>query len=195
VQLIDAYTYNFDYLGSRTTGNDGGSFLVVGPNWKGDTPKGIKKVLHADTQLVLALYRTQLFNPGDLDNVKKIQAGYKVQPLSEFLGQPAPEAAPPIDFIKPLTPEAEKASLEFFDILNFVLQFCPTLPSEKQLMTRFSRIGVGAGKTFSAENLSPELKKAVEDGWPTLGKHSPSSKSRLMQGRLPVAISSALSST
>src|SRR5215475_9082960 len=96
VQLIDAYTYNFDYLGSRTTGNDGGSFLVAGPHWKGDTPKGIKKVLHADTQLVFALYRTQLFNPGDLDNVKKIQAGYKVQPLSAFLGRPAPKAAPTI---------------------------------------------------------------------------------------------------
>jgi hypothetical protein len=164
VQLIDAYTYNFDYLGSRTTSNDGGNFLVAGPNWKGDTPKGITKVLHADTQLVFALYRTQLFNPADLDNVKRIQAGYKVQPLSAFLGQGTPKPAPTIDFIKPLTPEAEKTSLEFFNILNFVLQFCPTLPSEEQLMTRFARIGVGAEKTFSAENLSPELQKAIEDG-------------------------------
>jgi len=164
VQLIDAYTYNFDYLGSRTTGNDGGSFAVAGPNWKGDTPKGIKKVLRADTQLVFALYRTQLFNPGDLDNVKKIQAGYKVQPLSGFLGQPAPKAAPTIDFIKALTPEKEKTSLEFFNILNFALRFGPTLPSEKQLMTRFAKISVGPEKTFSAEKLSPELKKAIEDG-------------------------------
>ena len=28
--------------------------------------------------LTLAVYRTQLFNPGDIDNVKKVQAGYKV---------------------------------------------------------------------------------------------------------------------
>ena len=27
IQLIDAYTFNFAYIGSRTTGNDGGSFL------------------------------------------------------------------------------------------------------------------------------------------------------------------------
>jgi hypothetical protein len=120
--------------------------------------------VNADTQFALALYRTQLFNQGDLDNVKKIQARYKVQPLSAFLGKPAPEAAPTIDFIKPLTPDEEKTSLEFFNILNFVLRFCPTLPSEKQLMTRFAEIGVGAGKTFSAEKLSPELKKAIEDG-------------------------------
>ena len=67
VQLIDAYTHNFDYIGSRATGNDGGSFLIAGPGWKGATPKGVKKVIRSETQFVLAGYRTQLFNPGDLD--------------------------------------------------------------------------------------------------------------------------------
>ena len=152
IQLIDAYTFNFDYIGSRATGNDGGSFLIAGPGWKGETPKGVKKVIRSETELVLAAYRTQLFNPADLDNVKKVQAGYKAQPLSAFLGQPAPTAAPAIDFIKPLTPDDEKTSLEFFNILNFVLQFCPTDPSETELMARFAKIGVGAGKTFDAEH-------------------------------------------
>jgi len=164
IQLIDAYTFNFDYIGSRATGNDGGSFLIAGPGWKGEVPNGVKKAIRAETELVLAPYRTQLFNPGDIDNVKKVQAGYKVQPLSAFLGQPAPKAAPAIDFIKPLTPDQQKTSLEVFNILNFVLQFCPTNPSETELMTRFARIGVGAGKTFDAAKLSPELKTAIEQG-------------------------------
>ena len=131
---------------------------------KVETPEGVKKVIRSETELVLAIYRTQLFNPGDLDNVKKIQAGYKVQPLSAFLGQPAPKAAPTIDFIKPLTPETQKTSPEFFNMLNFVLQFCPTVPSEKELMARFAKIGVGAGKTFDASKLSPEMKAAIEQG-------------------------------
>ena len=104
VQLIDPYTFNFAYIGSRATGNDGGSFLVAGPDWKGETPKGVKKVIRAETEFVFAAYRTQLFNPGDIDNVKKVQAGYKAQTLSAFLGTAAPKAAPAIDFIKPLTP-------------------------------------------------------------------------------------------
>src|SRR6185369_12539940 len=111
-----------------------------------------------------AAYRTQLFNPGDLDNVKKVQAGYKAQPLSAFLGLPAPKAAPAIDFIKPLTPAQQKTSPEFFAILNFLLQFCPPHPSEKELMARFARINVGAGKTFDASTLSPELKTAIVQG-------------------------------
>lgn len=32
IQLIDLYTFNFDYIGSRTTGNGGGSVLVAGPH-------------------------------------------------------------------------------------------------------------------------------------------------------------------
>jgi hypothetical protein len=164
VQLIDYYTFNFDYIGTRTTGNGGGSFLLAGPGWKGEAPKGVDKVFRSETELAFPAYRTQLFNPGDIDNVRKVQAGYKVQPLSAFLGQPAPKAAQAIDFIKPLTPDEQKTSPEFFNILNFVLQFCPTVPSEKDLMARFAKIGVGAGKTFDAGKLSPELKTAVEQG-------------------------------
>jgi hypothetical protein len=164
IQFIDAYTQNFDYIGSRATGNDGGNFLIAGPNWKGETPRGVKKVIRSETEFVFAIYRTQLFNPGDLDNVKKVQAGYKAQPLSTFLGQPAPQAAPAIDFIKPLKPAEQKTSTEFFNILNFILKFTPTVPSETALMERFAKIGVGAGKTFDASKLSPELKQAIEQG-------------------------------
>src|SRR5580658_746010 len=164
VQLIDYYTQNFDYVGTRTTGNGGGTFLLAGPNWKGETPKGIDKVFRSETELAFPGYRTQLFNPGDIDNVKKVQAGYKVQTLSAFLGQPAPAAAPAIDFIKPLTPAQQRTSPEFFNILNFVLQFCPTVPSETALMERFAKIGIGAGKTFDVAKLSPEIKTAMEQG-------------------------------
>ena len=164
VQFIDAYTQNFDYLGSRATGNEGGSFLLASPNWKGEAPAGVKKVIRSETDLVLAVYRTQLFNSGDLDNVKKVQAGYTAQPLSAFLGQAPPPTTPPIDFIPPLTPAAQKTSVEFFNILNFVLQFCPTVPSQTALMKRFAKLGVGAGKTFDADKLAPEIKQAVEQG-------------------------------
>jgi hypothetical protein len=164
IQLIDAYTFNFDYAGSRTTGNDGGSFLIAGPGWKGETPKGITKVFRSDTDFIIAAYRTQLFNPEDLDNVKKVQAGYKAEPLSAFLGEPAPAAAPAVDFMKPLTPADERKSLEFFNIVNFIMQFTPTNPSETELMARFAKIGVGAGKTIDVGGLSPEIRTALEQG-------------------------------
>ncbi len=176
LQFVDMYTFNFAYVGSRATGNEAGSFLLAGPNWKGKKPKGIKAVIRSETEFAFVLYRTQLFDPGDIDSVKKIQAGYMVQTLSAFLGQPSPAPAPAVDFIKPLTAAQERTSLEFFNVLNFILQFCPTHPSEKALMARFARIGVGAGKSFDEGSLSPEMRKALEDGmadgWKAFNKYT-----------------------
>jgi len=164
IQLIDAYTFNFDYIGTRTTGNGGGSFLIAGPGWTGKTPKGIAKAFRSETELAMAVFRTQLKDPEDLDNVKEIQAAYKVQPLSAFLGQPAPKPAPAINFVRPLSRAEERTSLEFFNVLNFVLQFSPTHSSGNKLMAQFSKIGVGPGMKFDASKLPPELKKAITDG-------------------------------
>jgi hypothetical protein len=91
LQFIDMYTFNFAYVGSRATGNGAGSFLLAGPKWNGETPLGIKSVIRSETDFVFVLYRTQLLNPSDIENVKRLQAGYKVQSLSQFLGQPAPQ--------------------------------------------------------------------------------------------------------
>ena len=164
VQLVDLYTYNFAYLGTRATGNGGGSFAIAGPGWKGETPKGVQKVIRADTELALAIYRTQLFDAADIENVKKIQAGYKVQTLSAFLGRPAPPAAPKLDFIAPLTPKEQLSSPRFFEILNFVLKLCPTLPTETALRARFAKIGVVPGQPFDVKNLSKEVRVGFARG-------------------------------
>ncbi len=174
-QFIDLYTFNFAYVGSRATGNGAGSYLVAGPRWKGAKPKGIKAVIRSETDFVFVLYRTQLFDAADIDKVKQVQAGYKVQPLSGFLGRGAPPAARAVDFIKPLSGEEQRKSLEFFDVLNFVLQFCPTHPSEQALMARFAKLGIGAGKKFDAQALPADVRAAVAEGmsdaWKAFQEH------------------------
>jgi len=164
IQLVDLYTHNFAYIGSRTTGNEGGHFLVAGPGWQGEAPDGITKVIRCETELALGVYRTQLFDPGDIDTVKAIQAGYTVEPLSAFLGTPAPEPAPAIHFIEPLSRDEIRESPKVFEQLNFVLQFCPTHPSELELMERFGKLDIGAGKTFDFDHFSPEIQEAVGQG-------------------------------
>ena len=69
-----------------------------------------------------------------------------------------------MNFIKPLTKEEQKTSLEFFNIMNFVLGYSPTVPSEKALRERFAKIGIEGGKTFDPAKLSPEMKTAIEQG-------------------------------
>ncbi|WP_322056069.1 DUF1254 domain-containing protein [Paraburkholderia sp. J63] len=164
IQFVDMYTFNFAYVGSRATGNEAGRFLLAGPDWKGTPPKGIKSVIRAETNYAFALYRTQLRGPNDIDNVKRIQSEYRVEPLSQYLGKAAPPSLP-VDFMKPLTVAEERTSIRFFDVLNFVLQFCPTAPSETALRARLAQIGIGAGKSFDTNTLAPDMKKALADGF------------------------------
>ena len=161
VMLADGNTYNYGYIGSRATGSDGGDYLVAGPDWKGVTPPGIKKVFTSGTQFSMAAYRTQLFNPGDMPNVVKIQSGYKVQPLSVYLHQAAPPAAPAVDFPKI---DKEMVKTHFFEYLDFALQFIPASPEEAAIRAKLATIGVGPGKTFNFKDLSDEHKAAVASG-------------------------------
>src|SRR5215207_6252191 len=158
VQLIDGNTYNFGYIGTRATGTESGEYLVVGPDWKGATPSGIKKVFRSTTPFTLAVIRTQLFNAGDMLNVEKIQSGYKAQPLSAFLKQPAPPAASKIDFL-PATTAGIKAN--FFQYLDAALQFVPETPKDKAIRAKLARIGIGPGKTFVFKDLSLEHKAEI----------------------------------
>lgn len=163
VQLTDMYTNNYGYMGSRTTGNGAGCYMVARPGWAGGTPKGITSVFTSDTDFTFTIFRTQLFNAADMPNVEKVQAGYKVQPLSAFLGQAAAPAAPAIDW-PALTPAALGA--DFPKYLNFLLQFGPDSAlseSEQKLRARFAQIGIKAGEPFDSSKLSADQQAALGD--------------------------------
>jgi hypothetical protein len=167
VQLADMYSYNVGYMGSRTTGNDPGCYLVAGPNWKGETPKGIKKVFPLETQFGLAIFRTQLFNAADMPNVVKIQKGYVVQPLSAYLKQPAPPAVPAVDW--PAFNNDEPFKLQFPKYLAFLLQFCPENPQDKEIRAKMAAVGILPGQPWDESKLSEaqkgELAIGVKEGF------------------------------
>jgi hypothetical protein len=119
-------------------------------------------VIRSETEIVYALYRTQLFDAADIENVRKIQAGYKVETLSAFLGTTPPQPAPAIDWPAPQADMLDSPSL--FRYLNFLLQFAPPPPSEKALLARFATIGIGAGKPFDESQLSAADRAALVGG-------------------------------
>lgn len=164
VQLVNMYTFNFGYMGSRTTGNHAGCNMITGPGWKGEKPDGVGQVFASETDFAFALIRTQLFSPADIDNVKKIQAGYRALALSQFQNKPTPPAAPEINWPKI---DKQMAAADPFAYLNFVLTLSPPIgPAavEIPLRERFAKIGVEAGKPFPAGELSADQKTALELG-------------------------------
>lgn len=162
VQLVDLYTQNIAYLGTRSTGNNGGHYMIAGPDWKGQQPVDVDRVVYSESNIAYALYRTQLLDEKDLNKVKQIQNGYKVQSLSSYVKQAAPAKAPKIDWPKPLASMSEGPQL--FRYLNFMLAFAAPQDNEKDLLARFATIGIAPGAPFKVNQLSAEQRKALEDG-------------------------------
>ena len=158
VMLADAHTYNYGYMGSRATHGKAGKYMVAGPDWQGEKPDGIDEVFHSLTPFSFAAYRTQLINAEDMPNVVKIQDQYKVEPLSAFLGQPAPAAAPDANFL-PATTAGIKAN--FWNYLGAALEYIPELDEDKDIRAKLASIGIGPGKTFDMTSLSSERQAAM----------------------------------
>jgi hypothetical protein len=142
VQLVDGNTFNYGIFGSLSTGHEPGNFLAVGPDWQGTVPPGINKVSRSTTQFSLSIFRTQLIGTDDVEAVKQVQAGYRVQTLSSFLKQASPPAAPAVNFPKI---DKELARTNFFAYLDFALQFAPAGPEEKAIREKLASIGIGTG--------------------------------------------------
>ncbi len=162
-QLIDLYTHNFAYVGTLTTGNGAGKYLIAGPGWNGKKPDGITDVFRSETNFVFSITRTQLFDPDDLPKVKEIQDSYGLQPLSAFLGKTGPAAAPAPDF--PVWVEGSQFDERFFSYLDFTLSLLEKpLDEEKPLWGRLARLGLSPKNTFDFAALSPEIQEALKAG-------------------------------
>ena len=160
-QFIDLFTHNAGYVGTRETGFKAGKYLLAGPNWSGEKPKGIVKVIQMETNLLAALARTQVYSQDDVENAVKVQSGYKIETLSQYMGTPSPNASTPLDF--PLYSPEKIKSVEFISYLNFLLGQVKAHPSEAALLKRFSKIGIGANVAFDVQNIDPEIKKIMQN--------------------------------
>ena len=163
IQLVDMATDNFAYIGTRTTGKQGGDFVLVGPSFKGALPaKKFDRVIVSPSQFVALATRTALDGPEDLEDVIQLQDQLAITPLSKFLGTPAPEPAAEIPF-PPYLPDLY-GSPKLFSYLNLMLQWHTPRLSEVDLMKRFTLINVGPNLAFDFEAFPPEIQAAIQDG-------------------------------
>lgn len=83
LQFLDPYTNVFHYVGTRTTGDGAGRYLLAGPRWRGVVPRGLT-LIRSPYNLAWIAGRTLVYGPGDLPEVHRIQQGYKLVPLSAY---------------------------------------------------------------------------------------------------------------
>ena len=161
-QFIDLYTHNFAYLGTLTTGNSSGNYLVAQSGWKGKVPEGIDQVLKCETGIFFVIVRTQMMDSNDLENVRQIQGEYNLEMLSDFLGNKAPDAMPAVDY--PVWNEGDQFSSAAFTYMNVMLNFIQPIPEEVLLRKRIARLGLGTGEDFDIKRFDKDIQSAIEKG-------------------------------
>jgi hypothetical protein len=160
-QLIDLFTHNVDYVGTRATGSQAGKYLIAGPDWSGKKPEGVTKVIQTDSNILLALARTQVYSADDAENAQNIMNKYKVETLSQHMGTSTSKVAAQLDF--PVYSLEAIRSVDFITYLNFALGLVKPNPSEKALLDRFSKIGIGANVPFDVISIDAETKKIMQE--------------------------------
>jgi hypothetical protein len=135
---------------------------MVGPQWKGDVPTSFRQIFMSETDIVGILGRTQLNGPQDVENVKQIQAGFKLIPLSVFQNKPSPDAPPALIF--PPYDKVKTTTHDFIAYLNFFLTLAPAHPKEIALRKRMEKIGIAPGAKWNADDVDPAILAGIDAG-------------------------------
>jgi len=162
VQLVDMFTHNFGYIGTRATGTEAGSYVVAGPQWEGTKPGDAKAVFHSESNFVYCIIRTEVDGLDDVAAVVELQKQYRLTAMNVFLGRSRVPVAAGITF--PAYDPSKAKSAAFIDLLNFLLMQVVIVPEEQELMRRFSAVGIQAGALSASLALTPELRDAVDAG-------------------------------
>lgn len=161
-QLIDLYTHNFAYIGTLTSGNEAGKYLIATSDWKGEKPAGITGMITCETDLFFTVVRTQLMDDNDIDKLRAIQGQYQVQMLGEFTEDEATASALHHNF--PVWEEGDQFTINAFKYLSTMLQLVNPVAEEKALMEKFALLGLGTAAGFDSTKFDTETLQAIKEG-------------------------------
>lgn len=163
--MLDMWTDVFASPGWRTTGTQAANYLVTPPGWSGTKPAGMARI-SAPTPYVWIIGRTKTDGPADYDAVHKIQAGYKVTPLSDWGKAPRPSEVkidPSIDMKTPPKVQVDTMpAAKYFAYAAELLKLHPPHITDQPIVAQMKRIGIEPGKSFDLDTVPAAVKKALE---------------------------------
>ncbi len=173
--MLDMWTDVFASPGWRTTGTQAGNFLITPPGWRPDLrekfiealklPEGTQRI-DAPTPYIWIIGRTKTDGPADYDAVHKIQAGYKVTPLSEWGKTPKPvevKIDPGIDMKTPPKVQVDTMPADkYFAYAAELLKLHPPHITDQPIIAQMKRIGIEPGKSFDMTKLDSAVQKGLE---------------------------------
>jgi hypothetical protein len=161
-QLIDLFSHNFAYIGTLSTGNKAGKYLIAPTSWEGDKPEGIIDVIRCESDLFFTIVRTQLMDENDLNKVEAIQDEYQIQLLSDYLGKESTIVENKKDW--PAWNEGDQFTEASFKYVDVVLNLTEMIESETALREQFAKLGIGTSEPFNFESFDAAIQEAIKAG-------------------------------
>jgi hypothetical protein len=178
--MLDMWTDVFASPGWRTTGTAANNFLVTPPGWTDSVAADFTRI-SAPTPYVWIIGRTKTDGPADYDAVHKIQAGYKITPLSQWGKDPvAPEFKPDPSIDMKTPPKIQVDTMpaaKYFAYAAELLKLHPPHLTDQPILAQLERAGFEVGKSFDLEKADPTVKSAFE--------RAPEDAQKLMAWKIP----------
>jgi hypothetical protein len=157
-QAVDLRTDSFTGLG-KMYATTPGFYLFVGPNWKGEVPKGITEVFHASTDTGYVIPRVfQDDSPEDNKAVQSVIQQIMMYPLADYDGKMKSRDWTKLRNILSTTGNDEEVKWiipeKFFDVLPQVLADAPPMPGEE---ARYAQVDA----VLTAAEKDPKIKAAL----------------------------------
>ncbi len=178
--MLDMWTDVFASPGWRTTGTTAADYLVTPPGWSGKVPDGVTQI-PAPTPYVWIIGRTKTDGPADYDAVHKIQAGYKVTPLSQWGGEVKPPQVtidPAVDMTTPPKVQVDTMTADtYFAYAAELLKANPPHITDQPIIAQLKKIGFEPGQSFDLSKAPPEVQEGL--------KLAPAKALQLMAWKVP----------
>jgi hypothetical protein len=167
-QFLDPYTNTFAYVGTRTTGDGAGSYLITGPGWHGTVPKGVHQI-RSSYERVWLCGRTLVNGARDLAAVHRIQKQYRLIPLGQFRRHGLKWKPPrPRRVITKASDPQVPTGLRFYSELGEYLEQNPPPAADAPELQALAKVGIGPGLNPAKAGLSAPvlsgLAEAADDG-------------------------------
>jgi hypothetical protein len=178
--MLDMWTDVFASPGWRTTETQAANFLVTPPGWTGTVPADFTRI-DAPTPYVWIIGRTKTDDPPDYDAVHKIQAGYKITPLSQWGKTPTPvelKVDPSVDMKTPPRQQVDTMPVgRFFAYGAELMGQQPPHVTDQPVLAQMKKLGIEPGKPFDMAKVDP----AIATGLATVAEDG----QKLMDWKLP----------
>jgi hypothetical protein len=168
--MVDLWMTIFASPGTRTAGEKAGNYVITGPGWKGDLPKGLQHIQSA-TRFMVILGRTYADGTdADYKAANALQAQYKITPLSAW-GKAYTPKAPPVDpnpgismTDKPQAVILAMGTEGYFNWLSKrMCEAAPAYQADGPMLARMAKIGIEPCKPFTLAKLDPAVQAALKD--------------------------------